>query len=184
MIFGNLSVFQNILFLIACLSMIVLVAYLICHYSGYASTKKGLSDDFDNPDEDFEDAGKFVVNAFTLKGSIFFVAVGSSFGFLFSLFFAVWLALVLGAALGAGACIAIAFIDREPRITAGTVAIVSENIPENATGSGKVIALCDGVEFAAITNGKAIKKGKRVVVSEHLGNQVLVKKCKRLTKWK
>ena len=86
MVFENLSVFQNVLFWFACAGLIVLVAYLICFYAGFANAKRGLSDDIDNPHENFQ-TRPFIANAFSLKGSIVFLAIFSALGFLLSLSF-------------------------------------------------------------------------------------------------
>lgn len=178
MIFENLSVVQNVLFWFACAGLIVLVAYLICFYAGFWGTKRGLSDDIDNPHENFQ-TRPFVANAFSLKGSIVFVAIFASLGFLLSLCLALWLALLLGAVVATGATIGIAFADREPLATQGEIAIVSEAIPAENEGKGKIIQLADGVELAAISTGKGFKKGKRVIIAENKGAFVVVKKYKR-----
>lgn len=178
MIFESLSVFQNVLFWFACAGIIVLIAYLICFYAGFLNAKRGLCDDIDNPQENFETT-TFVVNAFSLKGSIVWLAIFASLGFFLSLFLQIWLALLIGAVVATGVAIAVAFADREPLATKGEVAIVSEAIPAENQGKGKVIQLADGVELVAISNGKAFKKGKRVIVEENKGAFVVVKKYKR-----
>ena len=178
MVFENLSVFQNVLFWFACAGLIVLVAYLICFYAGFANAKRGLSDDIDNPHENFQ-TRPFIANAFSLKGSIVFLAIFSALGFLLSLCLPLWLALILGAVVGAGAAIGIAFADRDPLATQGEVAIVSESIPPENAGKGKIIQLADGVELSAISTGKGFKKGKRVIIAENKGAFVVVKKYKR-----
>ena len=178
MIFESLSVFQNILFWFACAGMIVLVSYLICFYAGFANAKRGLSDDIDSPHENFQ-TRPFIANAFSLKGSIVFLAIFASLGFLLSLCLPLWLALILGAVVAIGAAIGVAFADRDPLATTGEVAIVSESIPAENGGKGKIIQLADGVELAAISTGKGFKKGKRVIIAENKGAFVVVKKYKR-----
>lgn len=179
MIFENLSVFQNVLFWIAVLSIVVLVAYLICHYCGVLNAQKGICDDIDNPNENFDEPAKFVFNALTIKGSIILLTITSSLGFLLCLFLPIWLALSIAGLAANGLVIAVAFADRDPLATGGEVAIVSENIPGENAGMGKVILLGDGVELAACTMNKPLKKGKKVIIAENLGSHVVVKRYKR-----
>ena len=54
-----------------------------------------------------------------------------------------------------------------------------ENIPAENAGMGKVILLGDGVELAACTMNKPLKKGKKVIIAENLGSHVVVKRYKR-----
>ena len=183
MIFENLSVFQNIMFVLSCLGIMLVACFLICHYTGlYIAKKNGITDDFDHLQEEDDEPAKFVVNAFTLKGTIFLFGVGTSAGFLLSLFLVEWLSLVLGFVLGAGAVLLVAYFDKDLFPLPGKVAIVSEDIPENAETKGKVIVLEDGREFDAITYGKTLKKGKKVVIVEETEKALIVKKYKRHTK--
>lgn len=181
MIFGNLTVFQNILFIIACMSILLLLVYIVCVLAGGLNKKTNTtSDDIDNSEEDFKEPRKFIYNSFTIKGSIFFLAITCSVGFLLSLFIAIWLALVIGAVLATAGTLAVAFLDREPLAKNGEIAIVSETIPANLEGLGKVIVVRDGAELNAKTNsGKEFKKGKKVIIAEKQENFVIVKRNKR-----
>jgi hypothetical protein len=182
MVFENLSVFQNILFLMACIGIILLAAYLICLASGIRQSKKNLGvDDIDSPLENLEEPAKFVFNAFALKGSIYFWAIASSIAFLVSVFTYEWLGVVIGVVVAALVVIILAYLSRETPNFAGELAIVSEEIGQDS--AGKVILLTDGSELSATTaSGKTIKKNKKVVVVEHTNLGVIVKKYKRHNK--
>lgn len=184
MIFENLSLFQNILFLVACLSAAMVIIFLILSYSGLHNSKlSGESDDFDHSQEERDDPKKFVANALTLKGSIFLIAITSSVGFFLSLFMAVWLGLLIGFILGLVAALSMAFFDREKVLNNGKVGLISEEVPENLSGMGKVILLEEGgAELDAVTYGKTLKKGKKVMISEEKDTFVVVKKFKRQNK--
>lgn len=183
MIFQNLSVFQNIMFVLACLGIMLVVIYLVCHYTGlYIANKHGNTDDFDHLQEEDEEPGKFYINAFTLKGSIILFAITTSVCFLCSLFLNEWIALTIGLVLGAIVTVLFAYFDKDLFPLPGKVAIVSEEIPANSLGKGKVIVLEDGRELDAQTQGKHLKKGKKVVIVEESGKVLVVKKYKRHTK--
>lgn len=183
MIFQTLSVFQNIMFVLSCLGIMLVACFLICHYTGlYITKKNGITDDFDHLQEEDEEPAKFVVNAFTLKGTVFLFGVGTSASFLLSLFLVEWLSLLLGFIIGIGAVFMVAYFDKDLFPLPGKVAIVSEEIPENASSFGKVIVLEDGRELNAITHGKTLKKGKKVVIVEETENALVVKKYKRHNK--
>lgn len=183
MVFENLSVFQNILFLLACGGVIVLICYLISLHQKTKHKSKNLGvDDIDSPLENFEEPAKFVFNAFALKGSIFFIAVCFSVAFMLSVFMVEWGALLIGAGIGLIVVIAMAFVDRDNLSFAGELAVVSEEIPENNQGFGSVILMSDGALIKASTTGKALKKGKKVLVVEHSLGAVVVKKFKRHNK--
>lgn len=183
MIFESLSVFQNVMFVLACLGIMLVASFLICHYTGlYIAKKNGNTDDFDHMQEEDEEPAKFVVNAFTLKGTVFLFGTTCAVAFLCSLLMNEWIALALGFLIGIGVVFLVAYFDKDLFPLPGKVAIVSEEIPENLTGTGKVIVLEDGRELDAETQGKHLKKGKKVVIVEETGKTLLVKKYKRHTK--
>lgn len=182
MVFENLSVFQNILFLMACIGIILLTAYLICLASGIRQSKKNLGvDDIDSPLENLEEPAKFVFNAFALKGSIYFLAIASSIAFLVSVFTYEWLGVIIGVVVSAIVVIVLALVSKETPNAKGELAIVSEEISED--NAGRVILLSDGAELVATSqSGKVLKKNKKVVVVEHTNSGVIVKKYKRHNK--
>ena len=183
MIFQNLSVFQNIMFVLACLGVMLVIVYLACHYTGlYIANKHGNTDDFDHMQEEDEEPAKFYVNAFTLKGSIILFAITTAVCFLCSLLVNDWIALAIGLVVGAGITVLFAYFDKDLFSLPGKVAIVSEEIPEHNSGTGKVIVLEDGRELDATTQGKHLKKGKKVVIVEESDKVLVVKKYKRHTK--
>lgn len=186
MIFQNLSLFQNILFIISCMGILLLIVYIVCILSGAVNKKNNTtSDDIDNSEEDFKEPRKFIYNSLTIKGSIFFVAITCSVGFLLSLFINIWIALAIGAVLALAGTLLVGFFDREPLAKNGEIAIVSETIPPKQEGAGKIIILNDGAELNAKTNsGKELKKGKKVVITEKQNNIVFVKRHKGNKIWK
>lgn len=185
MIFGNLSIFQNILFLIACMGILLMLVYIICILAGAINKKNSTtSDDIDNSEEDFKETRKFIYNSFTIKGSILFLAITASIGFFLSLFINIWLALVIGAVVAVLGTLAVGYLDREELAQDGEIAIVSETIQPNQANTGKVIVLSDGAQLDAKTNsGKELKKGKKVIITEKQDKFVLVKKFKGAKKW-
>ena len=183
MIFENLSIFQNVMFILSCLGMLLLASFLICHYTGlYIAKRNGMTDDFDHMQEEDEEPAKFVVNAFTLKGTVFLFFSTCVVAFLCSLIMNEWIALALGFLVGVGVVLLVAYFDKDLFPLPGKVAIVSEEIPENCAGTGKVIVLDDARELDAKTHGKMLKKGKRVVIVEENNKVLLVKKYKRHSK--
>lgn len=182
MIFSNLSTMQNILFLLACLGVILLVVYIICVITGFVRSKKSVtSDDIDDAAENYNEPTKFIYNAFTIKGSILWLAVTFSLGFFLSLFINPWIALLIGFVVAVGLVLLMAFLDREPLAINGEIAIVTETIPSSdEKKSGKIIVMSDSAELNAFSNGKEIKKGKKVLIVKNLeNNTVIVKKFKR-----
>lgn len=180
MIFKNLSVFQNVLFLLACIGMILLIVYLICFYAGFVRSKKNVtSDDIDDNTENYKEPSKFIMNALTLKGSIFFLSITSATAFLLSLYLQLWLAISIGVVFAIILVLFMAFLDREPLAVQGELGVVSEKIPEKSGGMGKVMLLSEDIEVDAESEGDAIKKGKKVIILENIGNKVLVKKYKK-----
>lgn len=179
MIFQNLSTFQNILFIIACLGIVLVICYLILYYCGIIKlNKNATSDDIDDELESYKNPTKFIFNAFSLKGSIFFIAITSSVGFFLSIFLNIWLSLVIGIVLAVVFCLIIAYVDREPLGKYGEAGLVSVEIPPKSTGYGKVILQDEGIEIDASTEGKLIKKGKKVIILKNNGNSVVVRKHK------
>lgn len=180
MVFSNLTTFQNITFIIALLSVIILTVYLILPYLDYYKVKEIVnSDDIDSQTEPFENFKGFIVNAFKIKGSLFLLVFASWFCFLFSFFMAEILAVLIGILIGIISALVVALIERKPVGEFGDLAIVSKKIPEKNKGTGKVILLENNSEIDAESTGKAIKKGKKVVVVQNLITKVLVKKFKR-----
>lgn len=180
MFFNNLTVFQNVLFLLACLGMILLVVYLICYYTGFVRSKKVItSDDIDDSTENYKETSKFLMNALTIKGSIFCLAISSSMAFLLSFYLTMWLAITIGVVVAVALVIFMAFLDREPIANQEETAVVSEKIPAKNEGSGKVVMLNDNVEIDAESVSGPIKNGKKVIIVENLGNKVLVRKYKK-----
>lgn len=181
MIFQNLTVFQNILFWLACIGVFLSIVYVVLTLTQYIKPHKQItSDDIDNPNEDYQ-TSHFIFNALTIKGSIYLLAIFSTFSFAFSLLLPLWIAIVIGAVLGLGIAIVMKFFDREPLADKNDIAIVSQRIPANNEGSGKVILQESGAEITAISTGKAIRKGKKVIIIENKDNIV---KVERIKKWK
>lgn len=179
MIFPGLTVFQNILFVMACLGIILIIAYAILVFVGHHKRKKIVNtDDIDDNTEEFESVG-FLFNAFTIRGSLFCFTFACACTFMLSVFWPLWLAILVGVLIGAIVAIIIAFIERKPLGEIGELGIVSVKIPAQKEGMGKVILLEDNSEIDAETLGKAIKKGKKVIIIENLVNKVLVKKYKK-----
>lgn len=180
MIFENLSLFQNIIFIIAILSTVLLIVYLILPALDYYKSKEIInSDDIDRQTEPFEDINGFILSAFKIKGSLFFLTFASWFCFLFSFFLADWISALIGILIGVCATIIIGLLERKPVGQNGDLAIVSLKIPAKKTGMGKVILLESDSEIDAETEGRSIKKGKNVVVIKNLITKVVVEKQKR-----
>ena len=182
MLFPNLTVFQNVLFLIACVGIFLLITYIILVCSGYIVNHKLItSDDIDNDNENF-DVKTFILNAFTIKGSIFFLAVFTVCGFILSLFLTLWLALVIAGVLGIATALLSQFFEREHLAATNDLGIVNQRVPAKNQGTGKVILLKSGAEIIAESEGNAIKKGRLVIICEKNGNKNIVKKYKKGSK--
>ena len=176
MIFSNLSILQNILFIIACLSVLILLIYFVLSFLNYKNKNREITDDIDSSAEVYESFWGFLFNAFKIKGSVFFVAFASCIAFVISIYLPVWAGVLIGIIVGFCLTLLIAFLTREPLGEVGELAIVSVDIPEKNQGSGKVILLDDNMEVDAESLGKPIKKGKKVIVKEHQANKVFVEK--------
>jgi len=179
MLFINLTIFQNIIFIIAILSAIILIVYLILPALDYYKPKEIVNcDDIDSQTEPYENFNGFIKSAFKIKGSLIFLVFASWSCFSFSFFLVDWLAILIGVFIGAGATIVVGLLGRQPVGENGDLAIVSIKIPEKHKGVGKVILLESNSEVDAESTGKAIKKGKKVVVIQNLISKVIVKKLK------
>lgn len=179
MIFENLSLFQNIIFIIAILSVILLIVYLILPILDFYKIEEIVnSDDIDRQTEPFEDFNGFILSAFKIKGSLFFLVFASWFCFLFSFFLLNWISILIGVLIGILATIIISFFERKPVAQNGDLAIVSQKIPAKKMGTGKVILLENDSELDAETEGRSIKKGKKVIVVKNLITKVIVEKQK------
>lgn len=182
MIFTNLTVFQNVLFIIACVSLVLLITYLILLYTGYVKTKnKVISDDIDDITDDFEPAS-FVFNTFKIKGTVFALTIGSTCSFLLSLFATIPVAITISVVLAIGIVLILGYLEREPLANKGEIGIVTEAIPEKSQGMGRVLLIETDSEVDAESTDGAIKKGKKVIIVENIGNKVIVKKFKRSVK--
>ncbi|MDD2445831.1 MAG: NfeD family protein [Clostridia bacterium] len=182
MIFASLTIFQNIIFIIATLSIVILIVYIILPLLDIKQKEVVSSDDIDSETEPYENIYGFVKNAFKIKGSIFFLVFASCLCFLFSFFIDNWISIILGLIFGCAAAIIVGLLDRKPIGEIGDFAIASSKIPEKDCGMGKVILLENNSEVNAESVGKAIKKGKKVIVVERFSNKVIVKKLKRKNK--
>ncbi|MDD4815993.1 MAG: NfeD family protein [Clostridia bacterium] len=181
MIFQNLTLFQNILFVMGCLGIVLIIAYAIFALSGFHKHKKIVNtDDIDDNQENFESVNGFLFNAFTIRGSIFCFTIATSVAFMLSIYLPIWLSIFVGLFLGAIVAIIVAFFDRTPLGQIGELGVVSVKIPAKAEGFGKVILIEDNSEIDAEAVDKAIKKGKKVIIVERQGNRVLVKKFKKV----
>ena len=179
MIFNNLSILQNVLFLLSCVSLLLLVSYLILLYTGYVRKKSKISsDDFDDITDDFKTTS-FIFNTFKIKGSIFFFAIAATGSFLLSLFASIAISISVSVILAFGLVLLMGYLEREPLAGCGEIGIVTENIPEKGTGLGKVLLLEAESEVDAEAKNSAIKKGKKVIILENIGNKVIVEKYKR-----
>lgn len=179
MIFNNLSTLQNVLFLLACVSLLLLVSYLILLYTGYVRKKNKISsDDFDDVTDDFK-TSSFIFNTFKIKGSIFFFAIAATGSFLLSLFASIAVAISVSVVLAFGLVLLMGYLEREPLAGQGEIGIVTENIPDKNAGFGKVLLVESECEVDAEAKSGAIKKGKKVIILENIGNKVIVEKYKR-----
>lgn len=180
MIFESLTVFQNIIFIVAILSAIILIVYLILPALDFYKQREVVSsDDIDSQTEPYENINGFILSAFKIKGSLFFLVFASWFCLLFSFFLADWISVLIGIFIGICATIVAGFLGRRPVGENGDLAIVSIKIPGKSMGTGKVILLENDSEVDAETEGHSIKKGKKVVVVQNLITKVIVKKLKR-----
>ena len=180
MIFPGLTVFQNVLFVMCCLGIVLIIAYIILATTGYHKHKKIINtDDIDDNTENFQSVGGFLFNAFSLRGSIFWFTIASAVAFMLSMYLLLWLSIVIGVLVGAVVAIVIALLDRTPLGEVGELGIVSVKIPAEKQGFGKVILVEDNSELDAETDGKAIKKGKKVIIIKNEVNKVLVKKFRK-----
>lgn len=179
MIFNSLTLTQNILFIIACIGLLLILAYLILLFSGYIRAKKKIqSDDIDDTTDDYETTS-FFCNAFGVRGGIFFFGITATITFVLSLFVTLWLAILIASIIATGVVILISLLDRSPIANRGELAIVTQTIPEKNSGFGKVLLIETNCEVDAETKNGAIKKGKKVVVLENNFNKVLVQKIKK-----
>ena len=156
-----------------------MISYLILLYSGYIRVRNRISsDDFDDITDDYKPAS-FIFNTFKIKGTIFFFAIATTACFLLSLFASLAVSITISVVVAFALVLLMAYFEREPLADKGDLGIVTETIPEKSRALGKVILFESGSEVDAETSGGAIKKGKKVIILENIGNKVIVEKYKR-----
>ena len=173
MIFTSLSLSQNILFILSAVSLLILISYLILLYSGYVRTKNKISsDDFDDVTDDFKTTS-FLFNTFKIKGTVFFLSIATTVAFLLSLFTSLVISISVALLVAFGLAVLMGYLERVPLADNGEFGIVTKTIPEKSKGLGKVLLINSDCGHGAI------KKGKKVIIIENIGNKVFVKKIKR-----
>lgn len=176
MIFPRLPLFHNILFIIALISIFLLVTYLVVNYIDSKQKKREITDDIDSMKEEYESFWGFLFNAFKIKGFLFFLSFGTSIAFLVSTFWnVVWAAVLIGVIAGFVLALLIAFLERKPLTSSGEIGCVSVDIPASKSGRGKVI-LENALEVDAETEGGELKKGEKVIVKKNQADIAVVEK--------
>ena len=175
MIFSNLTILQNLIFIIACVSVLLLLSYLITTIVDRRKNNSEHTDDIDSERETYDSFWGFLFNAFKIKGSLLFLTFASCIAFVVGIYIPGWVGVLIGVVVGAGLTTLIAYLEREPLSEIGEIGEVSVSIPAKGEGMGKVI-LENDMEVDAESLSKAIKKGKKVIVKEREATKVYVEK--------